>query len=429
MKQNNVAFLWDESFLWGLMAYKALKGLNLPFDLITAENIKTGILDNYEMLFVPGGWASNKSKALGNNGIKAIQDFVENGGNYLGFCGGAGLATKAKGAVGLLNVRRRPTKERVPSFSGGITLHLNPHPMWGKVKEGQIQGTTNEAQQITDTFHAWWPSQFVIEDDTIKVLATYGDALPDSFSADLHVGDVETNGNWSALEKIYQINLDPKRLVHEPAVVEGMYGKGKVMLSLIHFDTPDDIKGQRVLLSLWKYLAGMSKEHGERITENRHNPPVPPVSREGMAANDLFSVADALISVGERNFLWFWRNAMLLQWRRGVRGLEYNTLFIMMREVSEILSNQTSEHRSLNTEKEMNNVKRLLIPFVDQARRLLVLERHAMQKGHITYERCDDPEIQKLRRELFSDSKSHDGMFKELIDEIDNLLFLLIRPP
>ncbi len=57
MKKNKVAFLWDESYLWGLMAFNALTHLDLPFDLIKAEDIRAGSLDNYRMLFVPGGWA------------------------------------------------------------------------------------------------------------------------------------------------------------------------------------------------------------------------------------------------------------------------------------------------------------------------------------------------------------------------------------
>ena len=91
MSEKRVALLWDESFLWGLMAYKALKNASLPFELIRAEDIRNGCLDKYAVLFVPGGWASNKLKALGDRGIGAIRNFVREGGNYLGFCGGAGL--------------------------------------------------------------------------------------------------------------------------------------------------------------------------------------------------------------------------------------------------------------------------------------------------------------------------------------------------
>lgn len=42
------------------MAYKALKANGLPFELLRSEDIRKGRLKNYRMLFVPGGWASNK---------------------------------------------------------------------------------------------------------------------------------------------------------------------------------------------------------------------------------------------------------------------------------------------------------------------------------------------------------------------------------
>ncbi len=404
---RNVALLWDESFLWGLMAYKALKNLGLPFDLIRAEDIRAGNLNDYEMLFVPGGWASNKIKALGEIGVMAIRNFVSDGGSYLGFCGGAGLATTGKDGIGLLNIKRRPTKERVPSFSGRICLNINEHPLW---REGK-------ARLAPTIFHAWWPSQFIVEDKSIKILATYGEALPDAFSSDINVGDVKSDSRWEELEKVYQINLNPKRLNNEPAVIEGTYGKGKVILSLVHFDTPEDDKGQQVVVNLWEYLAEQKTDFKKSIVKN--------IVTTGVGARRAvpLQICDDLIALGERNFLWFWRNPMLLQWRRGVRGLEYNTLFIMMKEISEIIERKGVVCNAPTT----GNIKDLLLPFIEKARRLLILERHALQKGHITYEKCDDPEIQKIRSELFSDSKSHGGMFKELIDEMDRLLFVLLK--
>lgn len=418
MKNSNtpnhrVAFLWDESFLWGLMAFKALKALHLPFELVTAKDIRNGCLDQYAMLFVPGGWASNKSKALGESGIKTIRQFVENGGNYLGFCGGAGLATQAKGGIGLLNVKRRPTKERVPSFSGRIKLNIESHPIW---KQGVR--TTGPGQR-TPVFHAWWPSQFIVEDSGIKVLAAYGGALPDSFSSDLNVGDVDANGNWAELEKIYRINLDPGRLLNEPSVIEGTYGKGKVVLSLVHFDTPDDPAGGQVLMNLWEYLAD------SRVRNSACGDPVPGHAGT-IHESPLQNPCAELIALGERNFLWFWRNSMLLQWRRGVRGLEYNTLYIMMKEIDEIMRSRSAEHGD-EIKSAAERISGLLVPFIEKAKKLLLLERHALQKEYITYEKCDDPGIKKIRSELFADSKSYGGMFKELIDEIDSVLLHLLK--
>ena len=36
------ALLWDESFLWGVMAWRAIKEAGLPFDLLRAEDIRDG---------------------------------------------------------------------------------------------------------------------------------------------------------------------------------------------------------------------------------------------------------------------------------------------------------------------------------------------------------------------------------------------------
>ena len=404
LSDRGVAFLWDESFLWGVMAYRALKSASLPFELIRSEDIRNGALARYAVLFVPGGWASNKIKALGDEGIVAIKKFVNDGGHYLGFCGGAGLATED--GIGLLAIKRRPTKDRVPSFSGRIRLNTNNHPLWKNISE--------------PVFHAWWPSQFVIAGSDIQILATYGNVLPDAFSSDLNAGDISAYGDWTEMEKQYGINLNPERLLNEPAVVEGTFGKGSVILSLIHFDTIGDVNGAAVLRNLWSYLPGWKPESEgrEQVSEKRtpgHG--VPSVVTEMQAA------VSELISLGIRNFLWFWRNPMLLQWRRGVRGLEYCTLYMLTREIAVLSNDLTIEETQ---EKMLITIRNSLLPFVEKAKKLLLLERSAMTDGHITYETCDTPQIQEIRKELFSTSKSHGGLFKELVSELDNYLYFLL---
>ena len=151
------ALLWDESFLWGVMAWRALKAAGLPFDLLRSEDIRQGALSRYRMIFVPGGWASNKISALGERGREEIRRFVAAGGSYLGICGGGGMATE--NGLGLLPIQRRPSSERVPSFSGRIRLSSTPHAIWQNVE--------------THVFCAWWPSQFQIEDRNVRILAAY----------------------------------------------------------------------------------------------------------------------------------------------------------------------------------------------------------------------------------------------------------------
>src|SRR5574340_50544 len=406
--KKSVAFLWDESFLWGLMAYKAMKAEGLAFKLIRAEDIKKGCLEKYAVLFVPGGWASNKLKPLGDKGINEIKKFVRNGGNYLGFCGGAGLATLD--GIGLLNIKRKPTKERVPSFSGRIHLNINKHPMWDgcRIQDAGYKMQDNHASENSSLIsHAWWPSQFLTPPipplikggnrGGIKILATYSNALPDSFSSDLNVGDVEMNSKWAELEEIYGINLNPKRLKDEPAVIEGTFGKGRVILSLIHFDTPDDANGAMVLRNLWEYLgvdggdvgvdacqsviASKAKQSHEIATGSsipRND--TSPICRftDSQIIDELESAVDNLITLGIRNFLWFWRNPMLLQWRRGVRGLEYCTLYIMIKEIAEILKMHDTGYMIQKKKKDLKKIRAMLLPFTEKAKHLLILERHAL---------------------------------------------------
>lgn len=415
-QNSTVALLWDESFLWGLMAYKKLRSLGLSFDLIRSEDIRKGCLKKYKMLFVPGGWASNKLKALGTEGVKEIKGFVHEGGNYFGICGGAGLATTE--GLGLLNIKRKTTEERVPSFSGRIYLNIKKHPIWNNLQS---------SARLNPIFYAWWPSQFLIDCKDIKILATFGEALPDAFSSDLCIGDVIKNCGWNELEKMYKINLDPLKLKNDPAVLEGRFGKGKVILSLIHFDTPECENGSEVLRNIWEYLSdGIEDQKCKRTVQTVFYRTSEPQN----FPSDLFlHPCTEIINFGLRNFLWFWRTPMLLQWRRGVRGLEYCTLYVMIKELAELerqnIKAQTTLGKNIFSYKDYRSTRLLhrFSIFKEKAMHLLMLERQAMQRGMITYEHSDTPEIQSLRIELFGNSKSHGGLFKQIIDGIDLFLF------
>jgi len=127
---------------------------------------------------------------------------------------------------------------------------------------------------------------------------------------------------------------------------------------------------------------------------------------------------------------------MLLQWRRGVRGLEYCTLYGMMKESERILKTRSdlagvavglAGRSFLPVRERLLRIRETLVSFIEKAGHLLILERGAMNQGYITYERCNDPEIHEIRKELFSHSKSHGGLFKVLIDEVDALLYSLLR--
>ncbi|MDA8156211.1 MAG: hypothetical protein M0Z52_07125 [Actinomycetota bacterium] len=385
---RGAAFLWDESFLWGLAAFRALKANGLQFGLLRCDDVKRGALAGYSLLFVPGGWASNKLKALGPEGALAVREFVEAGGNYFGICGGAGLAT-AEG-LGLLPVARRPLKERVPSLSGRVRSRLISHPIWG----------SGEKQH--EEFHIWWPSQFVVSGENTRVLAEFDGPTEDTFSSDIKAAGIK---DWTSLEQSYGLNLDPAKMHGDPLAVEGQYGRGNVLASLIHFDTPDDAAGRAVLGNIWRYLGGTASG-ATAETE---------ALRAGRRCAALLGPIEELMAFGLENSLWSPRG-WIIQWRRGVRGLEYATLYEMAKELA-AMANGAPDTR-------LDELSQRLGMFCRKAKALLTMEKAALSSGEaLSYSSAPSPEMKALREELFSSSKSHGGEFKKILDIADNLLF------
>ena len=401
--EKRAAVLWDESFLWGLVACRALKKAGLDFSLINANDIRQGALADYRLLYVPGGWASNKLKALGEQGAMMIKRFIERGGSYFGVCGGAGLATSE--GLGLLPIKRKPLEQRVPSLSGKITAAICPHPVWKGISGPRAK------------FHIWWPSQMEPGKNDksmkIKILAAFDAATEDTFSSDLSVADTPDIGR---MERAYGLNLDPGRMCGSPLVMEGAYGAGRVFISLIHFDTPGDVNGRRALKNLWDFFGC-----GRAICPEDKNKKQKNGRAGGRAARKfLFSVlsepVEELYQFGLRNFLWFPRG-WVIQWRRGVRGLEYFTLREMVREMA------SSPGAGEISAGEIEALAGGLRNFCEKAKKLLMQERLALQEGRaITFSNASSDEMAELRMELFSGSKSHGGQFKILLDKIDALL-------
>jgi hypothetical protein len=190
-----------------------------------------------------------------------------------------------------------------------------------------------------------------------------------------------------------------------------------------------------VLRNLWGYLG---VQNADRITDEGQQRAGTHLVEDDTSrlVSELFGLCDELISLGMRNFLWLWRNPMLLQWRRGVRGLEYCTLYGMMKEIEKIIKTRialpvaddgTGGGSFLPVRNRLMRIRETLVPFIDKAGHLLIRERRVMHNGYITYEKCDDPAIREIRTELFSNSKSHGGLFKTVIDEVDALLYSLLR--
>ena len=232
------------------------------------------------------------------------------------------------------------------------------------------------------------------------------------------------------LETRYAINLDPERLRGEPAVIRSRFGEGTVLLSLVHFDSPDDANGATVLANIWKeLLPACAPATVRKKTAQPEKTTSLAAARPALAAlaEEMKQSVDGLIDLGVRNFLWFPRNSVILQWRRGVRGLEYCTLKVLMDEIAGIVAARPGCPAATHDGKDTGRIAALaaeslaaaaewLFPFIDEARTLLVLERQAMTTERLTFDESSDPAIRAIRAKLFSGAKSHGGMFEKAID-------------
>ena len=302
---------WDQGGLWSLMTWEACQDLGLGISPITATEIAAGGLDAARLLVVPGGWPSLKRRALGRAGAGALRAFLENGGLYLGLCGGAGLALDVADGLGLVDLERVSRDQRLAGANGPIQVEITApeRPMW-------------QGLESPSPFNVWFPAQFhPPRNQGVQVLASYGPPAPGMCSADLPVDQVAPS-DWAKLENRYGINLNPALIQGLPAVVQAPLGKGRLILSHLHFDTPGDQAGGRVLGNLWRSWLGCE-------------PAPSPAPRPEKPPGEMSLRAEELWKRGERLGLWRPRTPILPLWRRGTRGLEFWSLLRLCRAVDQ----------------------------------------------------------------------------------------------
>ena len=235
-----ISILWDAAPLWGHLVLNAVIQTGLSYTLIRAKDcFKKGIQS--KILIVPGGSGRLKSSKLGAEGINAIRKFVENGGTYIGFCGGAGLALTDKNeGLALCPWGRSFYKDRIQHLvSGHIISSLNQDEL--------IPSLINDAPCTEAPLPVWWPGKFQEPESNImhhklqgpvRVLARYKDMGNDLHVADLPIQKLPA----SALDdcyNLYGITLRPSLLDGQPAIITGSFGRGKYILSYTHLETPD----------------------------------------------------------------------------------------------------------------------------------------------------------------------------------------------
>jgi hypothetical protein len=414
-----VALFWDQSLVWGLICVETLRRSNVPFHLLSGEDIAGGKLASYRILLVPGGWAAHKMHVLGDAGKRQIRGFVENGGGYFGFCGGAGLALAGSSTLGLVQIERMDLSQRLPSASGEVWVQGGTdHPAWNGLP-------------AMIPVSVWWPSQFSRQSlSRSTCLATYTAAGNDFRVADLPVADMESLSiSWEEWERVYGINLNPARILGHPAILEAELGKGRLILSYPHLETPGDAWGNLLFLNLLTYL---DRKSPLSVPPSAAKPTVRFNAPPGRKAIDCFTRVvervNALIGFGESHLMWRWRVEWLLDWRRGLRGLEYGTLAVgikaILEEAEAVCGSDGSPDPWLESAGKLEeNIEK----FCGLACRLLLEEKLAIQSGNLTKLGKVNDRVDGLRARLFGTKMNHGGLCRTIFDELDALLLHLIR--
>lgn len=312
-----ITILWDASHIWGYLLLHAVRSTGVPYRVLKGLDIaQTGL--SGKMLMVPGGSARRKAEALGTAGAEAIRRFVRNGGRYVGFCGGAGLALSD--GLGLCPWKRDGMTDRLQHLVSGhlrCTLAgdsiLVPPVIAGK----------------TALLPVWWPGRFCepSEPDAVTVLARYTAPGPDLYVADMPFSSMPADilSEWQSM---YGVMLRPSLLDGRPCAVAGDYGKGGWLLSYSHLETPSgDFEGSEQagswLLHMLRLWCGPGPDMDTLPALDFDALPVLWEDEILLACRRLLR---QLIRLAEELGLLFPRNSWLLGWRSGVPGAQFNSL-------------------------------------------------------------------------------------------------------
>ncbi|NCC26081.1 MAG: biotin--protein ligase [Deltaproteobacteria bacterium] len=405
-----IHILWDESHLWGLMLRHAAEYWKWPAAFVTAAQVAEGILDRARprVLIVPGGWAALKARSLGQEGRKAIRRYVDSGGKYLGFCGGAGLAlssiSRSRG-LDLCPWGRRAMAERLPNFSGHVLCRILPN---GPSSPGEA----------TLSLPVWWPSQFAPKPEfPVEVLAVYETPENDFMAADVWTDRIDQK-DLPAWEALYGINMDPAMLVGEPCVIRGRFGRGLYVLSYPHLETPASPQANALLSDLLADWTGLTP--GPALPEWR--PDLTPVLWPDPALEQGRILLDTLVDFGRDQFLLRWRRPWLLNWRRGIPGSALTALWVMNRLAMAREPGPAALAYWTSSRDEFLN---LMTEFQPACARYLALERLSLAAGPSSPERSASAAVQNERERLFGCFPGYGGIYGDLLRLLDGLHLLL----
>jgi hypothetical protein len=258
--KNCAAFCSDPFF-----AFFAAYGLDV--DEISDQQVRDGVLKDYDLLIVPGGPDAGESyyEGLGEKGYDQIRSFVDCGGGYLGSCAGSYF----------------PLSAPAGSTAGHVWLNMIPVTDVQGLDYWRT-GTGFVRIQFTDTTHPvtyglafgvpstldviYWegPAFQLLDGNNVKVIANFQDFL----ASGCEPPSWDISSNEIAVEAMKWLNpLTRERFARhlegKPAIIEAEYGRGKLILLSPHAEfgtcgaspTKEDNPNYLLLMNSLYYLS------------------------------------------------------------------------------------------------------------------------------------------------------------------------------
>ena len=418
MPHPTIYLLWDASHIWGLMAWRALTALGLSIRLSKGQEIAYGLLlgkseqTGPKLIIVPGGNARAKARALGSRGLSAIRQCIAQGGNYLGFCGGAGLALSGENALGLCSWSRKPYPDRLQHLASGHVL--------ARLAKNELCPESLQSHDIS--LPIWWPGRFSANaDKTIEILASARKRDSDFWLGDLALASIP-NECFSIWQEEYGLDLSSDFLTNMPLVISGQYGNGRYLLSYSHLETPESPDANTWLSHLIGELTGIKLTH-TRIPawdldkqeslwpKNDHTQPL----------YEALSITRKLLDLGVDQHLFFRRTPWLWGWRTGLPGAALNALHTSL---SGLLAQAPTACAQKAWDRVRSEFMRTLQLFAAGAEESLLTSRITGVLGGLLPHAIRHRDLKERQLAIFGCPRNGGGLVGEMLKVTEELIYL-----
>jgi len=180
-------------------------------DFLDAADVQAGKLGGYDVLVMPGGSGYDRYSQLREEGFEKIRKYIREGGSYYGICAGIAMALNDPKRLRLIPY----TREKNP-LRGGFSAAV------------KFNARAKEILGVTEGIRS-----FRYHDGPIPAK---GDPVPDS--------EYEVLATFES--HVMQKGKSTTPMYGMPAVIYGRYGKGKVLVTVMHpeyFPSTHDVLG------------------------------------------------------------------------------------------------------------------------------------------------------------------------------------------